>query len=233
VSDYLTDEEQIARLKSWWDENGKSLVIGVVVVVLGFVGYRWYEASSTEQNIVASDLYEEFLASEGDALDEALGRLAEQAAGSSYQALALLRQAKASVVQGDYDAAESQLRDAVVAAPEALLADIARLRLARVLQQLDRMDEALGVLGEIRSAGYRVPVAELRGDIHLLMGDRALAHEAYAAALADAGDLMARPVLEMKLADTAAPAAAVPVSADQQAEAGAAEAADEEVEPDA
>ena len=33
MSDYLTDEEQMARLKSWWDENGRSLVIGLVLVI--------------------------------------------------------------------------------------------------------------------------------------------------------------------------------------------------------
>jgi predicted negative regulator of RcsB-dependent stress response len=202
VSDYLTDEEQVARLKTWWDENGKSLVIGLVVVVVGVAGYRWYDGFHTEQNIAASDLYEEFLLSDGENREAALAKLADQASGTSYEVLALLQHAKSSVGSGEYEAAQATLRDAVAAAPDAILADVARLRLARVLQQLDRTDAALGVLGDIRSEGFRSSVAELQGDIHLLRGEPALAHEAYAAALSAAGDGVGRPMLQMKLADT-------------------------------
>ena len=223
MSDYLTDEEQVARLKSWWDENGKSLVISLVVVVVGVAGYRWYEGYREERNIAASELYEAFLGAESDDRSTAIEALTEQAGGTSYAALALLRAAKNRVAEGDYAQAEAHLRDAVEAAPEAVLADVARLRLARVLQQLDRIDDALGVLGQIRSAGFRSPVAELQGDIHLQRGERALAHEAYSAALEEAGDLIARPVLEMKVSDTArvaaeAPASAEPDASEEQAE---------------
>ena len=55
----------------------------------------------------------------------------------------------------------------------------------------------------MRSSGFRIQVAELKGDIHLARGERALAHESYVAAKSyvQAGDQ--RPVLEMKIADTA------------------------------
>ena len=116
MSDYLTDEEQIARLKSWWDENGKSLVISLVVVVAGVIGYRWYEGYRSDQNIAASDLYERFLGSEGEAQDAAIAALSEQAGGTSYEALALLRLAKVSITEGDYAGAQDQLSAAVEAA---------------------------------------------------------------------------------------------------------------------
>ena len=228
MSDYLTDEEQVARLKSWWDENGKSLLAALVLVIGGVGGYRWYESYTHQSNMVASDLYEVFTSSVGDARDEALATLAEQAAGTSYHALALLQVAKSSAEAGDYEAAQRQLDEAAQAAPEALLADVARLRRARVLQQLDRMDEALGVRGGIRSPGFRGGVAELRGDIHLLRGERALAHEAYLAAL-EAGDVN-RPVLSIKVADTA-DAGAPGAAADQAPAAEEAPAADVEPAP--
>ena len=44
MSDYLTDEEQVAKLKSWWDENGVSVIVTLVLVVAGVVGWRWYES---------------------------------------------------------------------------------------------------------------------------------------------------------------------------------------------
>ena len=41
MSDYLSEEEQLERLQSWWKENGTMLLVGVAVVIGGFVGSRW------------------------------------------------------------------------------------------------------------------------------------------------------------------------------------------------
>ena len=41
MADYLTDEEQSARLKAWWDENGLMMVAAVVLSISAFVGWRW------------------------------------------------------------------------------------------------------------------------------------------------------------------------------------------------
>jgi predicted negative regulator of RcsB-dependent stress response len=46
-------------------------------------------------------------------------------------------------------------------------------------------------------------VQELKGDIHMTRGERALAHEAYSAALAEAGEDAQRPLLKLKVSDTA------------------------------
>ena len=42
VSDYLSDEEQVERLKSWWSENGTFLLASVFVAVLGIAGWNYY-----------------------------------------------------------------------------------------------------------------------------------------------------------------------------------------------
>ena len=34
MSEYLDEEEQIARLKSWWSENGTSIIVSVVIAVV-------------------------------------------------------------------------------------------------------------------------------------------------------------------------------------------------------
>jgi len=203
VSDYLTDEEQLARMRSWWEENGTSTIVGVVLVILGFVGWRWYDSTREATILQASDLYQEFLDSEGPAREAAAAKLASEAADTAYNALTLMQLAREAVTAGDYDGAERDLVQAIEAAPEPELADIARLRLASVQQQGDRSDAALQTLGAIRGSGFRSLVAELKGDIQLTQGDRSLAHESYVAALADAGDDR-RPILEIKAADTAA-----------------------------
>ena len=164
MSDFLTDEEQVARLKSWWDENGKSLVAGLVVVVVGVVGYRWYEGHRNDQVVGASALYEQYLVAEEADRPALLVQLEDAGGTTSYATLAHFGVARDQVEAGDYEAAAEALRAAVAAAPEAVLADTGRLRLARVLQQLDQTEAALAVLGDVRSSGFRSLVAELRGD---------------------------------------------------------------------
>lgn len=203
MSDYLTEEEQLARLKSWWDDNGTSTVVGLVLVIVGVVGWRWWGGYHDEQVARASDLYQEFLAAEGTARDMAASTLAAEAGDTAYHALALMHLAQDAAANGDYQAADEHLQAAILAAPGQEIADLARLRLARVQQQGDRSDAALQTLGSIRGEGFRSHVAELKGDIHLARGERLLAHESYTAALTDADDQNSRPVLKMKAADTA------------------------------
>ena len=203
MSDYLTDEEQIAKFKAWWDKNGTGLVVIVVLVISGWVGRDWYDDYRTDQIESASTLYEEFLASEGEVQGQLAVSIDTQIPDTSYQVFTLLHRAHAAAEEADFAATEALLVRAVAASPDALLADVARLRLARVLQQGDRSDEALAVLGAIRGEGFRSHVAELKGDIHLTRGETVLAHEAYSAALVELSEGEVRPMLEMKAADTA------------------------------
>jgi predicted negative regulator of RcsB-dependent stress response len=203
VSDYLTDEEQLARLRSWWERNGTALVVGVVVALALVVGWRWYQGHVEERELRASDLYAEFLEAEGGARDELAGRIVEEGQGTAYPAFVLLQQASESVSGGAAEVAEARLRQAVQLSSGAELADLARLRLARVLFETGRPDEALTELAQVRGAGYLSLAAELKGDIHLSRGERELAHQSYNTAMSHVQSGDQRPVLEMKIADTA------------------------------
>ena len=203
MSDYLTDEEQIARLKTWWDENGVMLVTAVVLTIGGFVGWRWYDDYRTETIARASDLYEDFLAAEPAARATILATIDQESAESSYHTLVILRQAQESIDAENYEEGAAHLSRVIELAPDRILLDLTRLRLARVLQQLDRSGDALNTLAAVRSEGYRTQVAELKGDIHLARGERMLAHEAYSAALAEVDNGVQTTLLEMKVADTA------------------------------
>jgi len=178
-------------------------VVGLILVIGGVIGWRWYDGYRTEQIESASTLYEEFLASEGEVREQLAASIDAQIPDTSYQVFTLLHRAHAAAEEADFATTEALLVRAVAAAPDALLADVARLRLARVLQQGDRSDDALAVLGAIRGEGFRSHVAELKGDIHLTRGETVLAHEAYSAALVELSKGEVRPMLEMKVADTA------------------------------
>ena len=93
MSDYLTDEEQIARFKVWWDDNGTGLVVMIILVVVGVVGWRWYDGYHTDQIESASILYEDFLVSEGDERALLAKSIDAQIPDTSYQVFSLLHRA--------------------------------------------------------------------------------------------------------------------------------------------
>jgi predicted negative regulator of RcsB-dependent stress response len=208
VSDYLSDEEQVAVLKKWWDENGKALLLGLGVAVLSVVGWRYYQDYSQTQAEAAAALYQAYREqreAEAPAPDE-LARLAEALEtdhpGSGYRIFVLFQLSADAVAGEDYELAREHLSTAVAAADDARLGDIARIRLARVLQQLGLSDAALKSLSEVRGEGFFSEVAELKGDILLAQGDRQGATEAYIAAR-NVGGGAANPLLEMKVLDMA------------------------------
>ncbi|MEQ8857773.1 MAG: tetratricopeptide repeat protein [Pseudomonadales bacterium] len=205
MSDYLSEEEQLARLRDWWQRHGVSLLVGTVLVVAGIVGWRWYQGHVEERILNASDLYAEFLAADGSAREALAERIVREGEGTAYPAVVLMRQAKEAVAGGNGAVAEPLLRRALEVASAEELEDTARLRLARVLFDNERGDEALAVLGQVRGAGYRALAAELKGDVHLSRGERSLANQSYVTAMSYLSADEQRPVLEMKIADTADP----------------------------
>ena len=200
MSEYLSEEEQLEKLKSWWTENGTSLLVGIVLVVGGVLGWRWYQSSSQANAEAASDLYESYLAAEAEEAEQLLlfEELENTASGSTYHAFALLRQAGIEIKDGNLELARDQLTEVVEKADEELIRDVARLRLAGVLQGLDLSQDALATLGQVRGSGFERLVLETKGDIHLALGERDEAIAAFEAAIAAAEEDSA-PMVEAKL----------------------------------
>ena len=216
MSDYLSEEEQLERLKSWWRSNGTSLLTGLVLAVAGLAGWRWYDQSATESRQAASDLYESFLAAEGDGRTALAEQLDQSLEGSAYQAFTLLHRAREAVEADGVEAAAAYLQRVIdVDSPDSLK-DLARLRLARLHQQGGDSALALAVLTGVRGSGYRGLAQELKGDIHVEQGERAPAHEAYRSALEEVGADGVRPILEMKINDTAPLGRAEPQGAESK-----------------
>lgn len=203
MSDYLTDEEQLDKLRKWWEDNGLVMVGAVVLAVVGVVGWNWYGEHQSETIAVTSDLYVDYLEAEGAERETIEATLAAEYPDSIYRALILLRKAKAETDDENLEAALALLNEALPLVDEDTLADLVRMRIARLQQALDQSDAALQTLSGVRSLGLRSQVQELKGDIHMARGERALAHEAYSAALAEAPDQAGRPLLRLKVSDTA------------------------------
>ena len=212
MADYLTDEEQAERLKAWWEKNGTTLVVALVVAVGVVIGWRYYHSYTEDRANAASEAFRGYVEARtaAEPVDEYLALLDGEYQGTAYHVFALLYRAADQVGEEDWEEALAWLERAVELASDRNLADMARYRAAKLLYQLDRLDECTAVLGQIKAPGLAAPVAELSGDLAVARGDLDAALAAYRTAVDEAERDPAQPIpglalLELKLASLVTP----------------------------
>jgi predicted negative regulator of RcsB-dependent stress response len=209
-----SDEEQLEVLKNWWDENGTSLVITVVVTVGAILGYRGWEENAVQAGEAASGIYENLVIATDNiatsASDEELritaANLAEtlkaEHAGTTYAVFAALRLAKIAVAKNDLQKALEELSWALDNVSETHLETTIRIRLSRVYIGLEDPSSAMTLLNNhLPAPGQVVSFEEAKGDIFYFLGDLRQARDAYQKALENMGERARNPILELKLAD--------------------------------
>lgn len=207
MTSYLNEDEQVEALKSWWKENGKSIVIGLVLGFSAIFGWQGWQSYRVAQGEAASNLFTSMQnqAAAGD-VEGALStaqRLLGEFTGSAYASFAALKSAQLRYAREDRDGVAENLSWVVSNAPDDLIADLARIRLARLEIERDDRARAGELLNAVDPGFMPATVAELRGDIALAEGDRDAAREAYVTALAVAGDDGG--TLQMKLLEIGIP----------------------------
>ena len=195
LAQHLSDEEQLESLKRWWKENGTQLLVIVVLVIGGWFGWQQWTDSRETKAANASAIYIELMELAGqDPVEELsvddrkqIQALAESLRvdyeGSHYAQYAGLMQARLAIGDGDLDAAKQALESVIEGSDDAELADIARLRLARVEIAGSNYSAALEALDAEVPAAMTALFAELRGDIYYYLEDYPAARAAYQAAL--------------------------------------------------
>ncbi len=203
MSDYLSDEEQVARLQTWWRSYGMLTIVGGVLALALVLGWRWYQARQAETVAAASALYDTYSQADDAGRAGVLNQLMGEFPDSTYTAFARMDAASRAVAEGKIDVAIKHYQGLTGSRLDGDLKDLANLRLARLLQEQGKSDSALSALSAVRGTGFRSQVAELKGDILFQQGDKPGAHETYAAAVAAIPVGSERPVLKMKENNTA------------------------------
>lgn len=209
MAELRTEEEQLEALKNWWKENGRSLMIGVIVAVSAVIGWQGWQSYTERQATEASWLYQNLVEAVVTELDENtnpqletilhLGnQLKDEHSKSTYSQFAALMLARVAVQTQDYTQALAELDWVLDRASEEDLKVVASLRKARVLLAMDQVEEASTLLSGLSPRSYTALYYELLGDIALKNGDVNSAAQAYDQALSAAANMPNQPVLQMK-----------------------------------
>lgn len=182
----LEEQETLESLKAWWKDNGRAVILAVIafaVTVAAVQGWRYYKRTQAlEAGALYGQLLEGAQAKDPKKVEELAAAIIKDHPASGYAVLATLTAAKANVEAGNLAAAKGNLTWAADHAPDEATRDIARLRLAAVLMDEKRYEEALQQL-DMKHADVTEPLfAELRGDVLVAEGKVALARAAYKAA---------------------------------------------------
>ena len=183
-----TEEEQIEALKKWWSDNGWALVGGVVIGLGAIFGWRGWQNHQALQAEAASDIYVDLVVEMREQRFEPARKFAEQLIqdydSTSYALFATLMLAKIETEAGNTEAAIKHLQTVMNETGEDALKQIARVRLARLLLDNGKPDEALALLEAGKPGKFSVAYQELKGDIYIRLGRKDDAHAAYQTALA-------------------------------------------------
>jgi predicted negative regulator of RcsB-dependent stress response len=210
MTELRTDEEQAEALKKWWADKGIGVVTSIAVVAAGWFGWGAWQNNQQQTGEAASAVYSQLvelsaqpIASQDAVAKAEMQALAEQLkseySSTTYADFGSLFIARFAVDAGDYDSAVTELSALIARADEGPIKYTAQARLAAILVQQEKLDDALAIVANIPDPAYAPQFEETRGDALFLKGDKAAAREAYLRALAAAQELgINHPALQRK-----------------------------------
>jgi predicted negative regulator of RcsB-dependent stress response len=196
---YETEEQQVEAIKGFWKENGTAIIVGVGIALAGLFGWQQYNDMLIEDKETQSIAFQSVL----EGIDSEEGMLKAEAfikvnSDSGYALLTSLLAAQKAVESKDFDLAKLHLNKAVSNSPNVAIADLVKIRLARVESQLGDTAGALVTLDSVQSISYSDQVQEVKGDIYVVTKEFDKAKEAYVAVLAEQPQ---NRIVEMKLSN--------------------------------
>jgi predicted negative regulator of RcsB-dependent stress response len=187
VDDYLSEREQVDRIRQWWKENGAWIIVGVGGGILALLSWNWWQSYKLERAEQASAIFSVVAeaAADGRIEDIRIGvdQLAAGHSSSPYLHHGRLALAAAMVNTGETGAAIEQLERVLADASDPQLVLVTRVRLARLLSAEGEHERALGLVRGVDAGAFAPALLEVEGDVLAAGGDADGAREAYRQAL--------------------------------------------------
>jgi predicted negative regulator of RcsB-dependent stress response len=183
----LEEQEKIDGLKSWWEVYGTLAIIIVATFIAGIFGtqaWKYYQKQQTDYTAeLFISLQEIEVGGDPKKIGDAAHLLMESFPSSGFASRAALISARASLDANDVQNARNQLQWLLVHSEEDELRDLARLRLAGLLLDEKKHDEALKLLESKHSEFFAGIYGDLKGDVLAAKGSIPEARAAYKMAM--------------------------------------------------
>lgn len=212
---YQNEQQQIDKLKNWWNENGTSVIVGAVLGLGGFFGWKYWDERNLNQQQVASDLYNQVieLSEEDDKTKfvAAAKNLKEKFPESTYAIFAAFHLAKQAVDKKELQQAETQLQWVIKNHADNELVDVAKIRLARLFVQQEKFQQALELTDLNEESGYYTLASMIKGNALAALGKNEDALTAYQQVASDREIAGLHPSLQYKIDKLSSEVAPPPV----------------------
>jgi predicted negative regulator of RcsB-dependent stress response len=179
----LEEQEQLDQLKAFWKQYG-NLVTWVLILALGsYAAWNGWNLWQRDQGAKAGALYDELdkAARAGDAerTTRIFADMKERYPRATFTHQGGLIAARTAADKGQLDAAQASLAWVAEHAGQDEYRAIARLRLAGLLLDQKKLDEALKQVDAVAAGEFAALAADRRGDILVAQGKPDQAKAAY------------------------------------------------------
>lgn len=183
----LEEQEQLASIKSWWNQYG-NLATWLLIIVLGayaaWSGWNYYQRNQSSQ---AAQLYQELqkavMAKDNAKVQRAATDMQDRFGRTAYAQMSGLAAAKSAFDANDPKAAKAQLQWIADNGHDDEYKAIAKIRLAGILLDEKAYDDGLKLLAGDYPAQFAGVVADRKGDILVAQNKIEEARSAYQSAL--------------------------------------------------
>lgn len=165
----LEEQEKMSGFKAWWDRNGTLLIVLLALAVFSVGGVKAWQFYQQKQAHQAADLYTllQQVQTSDDAtkIYDAAQLVMTGYPSSGYAPRAALITAQSDVQQGNAKRAQQSLQWVIDNAKEAPLHDLARLRIAGILLDDGKYDDALRTISTPHGDSFAGLYLDRKGDI--------------------------------------------------------------------
>ncbi|MDL2284082.1 tetratricopeptide repeat protein [Oxalobacter sp. OttesenSCG-928-P03] len=202
----LEEQEQIAALKAWWKQYGNLVLWIVIVALAAYTAWAVWGNYQRKQAEQASQLYYEMQSAVQSNDNERAQRIAsdmqEKFGGTAYAPMANLIAARIAHDFKETDMAKSRLKWIMDKGKGDGYKAIARLRLAGILLDEKKYDEAQSVLSAEFPEAFASMADDRRGDVYYAQDKPDEARRAYQSALSKAAaEDPGKVLIQLKLDD--------------------------------
>ncbi|MEK6595326.1 MAG: tetratricopeptide repeat protein [Pseudomonadota bacterium] len=181
------DQDSIDGIKTWWDKFGTAITVvltALLVTIGGTQAWKYYQQQQAQQ---AADLYvllqQVQLSNDPARINDAAHLLTEGFPSSGYAPRAAFVAAEADVQAGNNKRVIQNLQWIIDNAKETAMHDLARLRIAGILLDEEKYDEALRLMSTPHDATFAGLYLDRKGDILAASKKIAEARLSYQAAI--------------------------------------------------